>query len=819
MKMKWAMMGRNNAMACVSDGNRLAIINNCGEWSIAGDENSKYYHGLLNKSRNQLSIRGVLSDGAWVESPAVVKNEFLTHFRDRFERPKASRLVLDTDFPLKLDSDQKEDLERMVSKEEIKSAVWDCGVDKSPGPDGFTFGFYRRYWSMLESDVVDAVSYFFNHGKFPKGGNSSFIALIPKLQDAKLVKDFRPISLIGSLYKIIAKVLSNRLVGVLGGLVNEVQSAFVSDRQILDGPFILNDLIHWCKSKKKQTLIFKVDFEKAFDSVRWDYLDDVLNLFGFGAKWRSWIQNCLHSSRGSVLVNGSPTSEFQFHKGLKQGDPLSPFLFILIMESLHLSFQRVVNDGLFKGVNIGSSLQLSHLFYADDVIFMGQWSEANIDIIVNALKCFHLASGLRMNLHKSKLMGIAIENDKIARAANKIGCLTLKSPFSYLGIKVGGLMSRVNSWDKVVDSLYARLSKWKMKTLSIGGRLTLLKSVLGSMPIYYMSLFKVPSQVLKKMEAIRSHFFNGAEAHENKMCWVKWNRVLASKEKGGLGVSSYFALNRALMIKWTWRFRNDGNSLWSKFIRAMYGSDGKLRKHVNRSHPSIWLDIVNEVHNLKNKNLDILSLMKKKIGNGSDTSFWEETWRGDHSFSTSFPRIFALEDDKSITVARKMAHDDLTFSLRRNPRDGAEAMQFSELKAILDGLLLSSAKDRWSWSIDGSEEFSVASTRRLLDDHLLQGTSVKTRWVKEVPIKINIMAWKVRFDYLPSRFNLSKRGLDILDICCPTCTHEAETTNHIFFSCTMVREIYLKIAHWWDVRYSNFSSYEDWYDWLWPVYT
>ncbi|GKA00831.1 hypothetical protein Tco_0673496 [Tanacetum coccineum] len=203
------------------------------------------------------------------------------------------------------------------------------------------------------------------------------------------------------------------------------------------------------------------------------------------------------------------------------------------MESLHLSFQIVVNDGLFKGVNIGSSLQLSHLFYADDVIFMGQWSEANIDIIVNALKCFHLASCLRMNLHKSKLMGIAIENDKIARAANKIGCLTLKSPFSYLGIKVGGLMSRVNSWDKVVDSLYARLSKWKMKTLSIGGRLTLLKSVLGSMPIYYMSLFKVPSQVLKKMEAIRSHFFNGAEAHENKMCWVKWNRVLASKEKGG----------------------------------------------------------------------------------------------------------------------------------------------------------------------------------------------------------------------------------------------------------------------------------------------
>ncbi|GKA85425.1 RNA-directed DNA polymerase, eukaryota [Tanacetum coccineum] len=502
------------------------------KWSIEGDENSKYFHGILNKQRNQLAIRGILSDGKWIESPNMVKSEFLSHFRDRFEKPPTSRLLLDTKFPFKLNLDQKEDLERTVTKDEIKRAVWDCGMDKSPGPDGFTFGFYQRYWSFLEKDVVDAVSYFFNYGMFPKGANSSFIALIPKLQDAKLVKDFRPISLIGSLYKIIAKTLANRLAGALGYIVNEVQSAFVSNRQILDGPFILNELIHWCKSKKKQTMIFKVDFEKAFDSVRWDYLDDVLKHFGFGTKWRSWIQNCLLSSRGSILVNGSPTSEFQFYKGLKQGDPLSPFLFILIMESLHLSFQKLVNEGLFKGVHIDPSLQLSHLFYADDVIFMGQWSESNISTIVHALNCFHQASGLRLNLHKSKLVGIAVENEKVIRAAENIGCLSLKTPFPYLGIKVGGLMSRLNSWDEVVDNLRSRLSKWKMKTLSIGGRLTLLKSVLGSMPIYNMSMFKIPSQVLKRMEAIRCHFFNGAEPHEKKMCWVKWSRVLASKDKG-----------------------------------------------------------------------------------------------------------------------------------------------------------------------------------------------------------------------------------------------------------------------------------------------
>ncbi|GJU60440.1 RNA-directed DNA polymerase, eukaryota, reverse transcriptase zinc-binding domain protein [Tanacetum coccineum] len=248
--------------------------------------------------------------------------------------------------------------------------------------------------------------------------------------------------LIGSLYKIIAKIISNRLVVVLRDVVNEVQSAFVANRQILDGPFILNEIFQWCKKKKKQMRIFKVDFEKAYDSVRWDYLDDVLQKFSFGDKLRGWIQSCLRSSRGPVIVNESPTNEFQFHRGLKQGDPLSLFLFILIMESLHILVQRVVDAGMFRGISLGSSLQLSHLFYADDAVFMGQCSSSYIDSIIQVLECFYRVSGLRINMTKSKLMGISVANETIDQEANKIGCTRLKAPFYYLGSKVGDLMSR-----------------------------------------------------------------------------------------------------------------------------------------------------------------------------------------------------------------------------------------------------------------------------------------------------------------------------------------------------------------------------------------
>nr|GEZ47915.1 RNA-directed DNA polymerase, eukaryota, reverse transcriptase zinc-binding domain protein [Tanacetum cinerariifolium] len=378
--------------------------------AIEGDENSKYYHGVINKKRNQLSIRGILVEGTWIDSHSLVKSEFLSHFKNRFKQPNSNRLHINMHFSNTLNSVQVADLECQVSKEEIKKAVWDCGIDKSPGLDGFTFGFYHRYWKLIENDVVDAV------------------------------KDYRPISLIGSMYKIISKILANRLVVVLGGLVNEFQSAFVADKQILDGPFILNELVQWCKKKNKQSLIFKVDFEKAYDSIKRDHLDDIMRKFGFGEMRCMWIQSCLRSSRGSVIVNGS------------------------------------LDVGLFKGIELAPSLNLSHMFYAHDAIFMGQWSESNIDTIVKVLDCFNRASGLRINMTKSKLLGIYVEDDK--------------------------------SWNETIERMACRLSKWKLKTLSIRGA--------SSYEIYAIL------------------FFNGAELSSKKSVWVKWKHALAPKDKGGL---------------------------------------------------------------------------------------------------------------------------------------------------------------------------------------------------------------------------------------------------------------------------------------------
>nr|GEV84021.1 RNA-directed DNA polymerase, eukaryota [Tanacetum cinerariifolium] len=680
------------------------------KWSIEGDENLSFFHGMLNKKCNQMNIRGIMVDGVWNEQPNDVKREFLNHYQNRFAKSVDGLASIDMCSSKSISEEQCVDLEREVTKEEIKSVVWDCGIDKSPGPGGFTFGFYRQFLSVIKHDVYVAVKHFFNHGDIPSRCNSSFIALILKVPDANLVKDFRPISLVGSIYKIIAKILTNRLVTVLGDIVDEVQSAFIVGRQMLDGSFILNEMTFY------RSLALGINGAIGFNVVL--HLEGVL---------------------------------------------------FLLMEVLQMNFnsiKRVVDAGLFKGITLDQSLCLSHMFYADDAVFVWKWSDGNISTLIHVLDCFYHASGLRINLSKSKIMGVNVEVSYVNHAATELGCLVLNSPFSYLGTKMGGVMSHVNAWKELVEKVKTQLSKWKMKTLSIGGRLKLLKSMLGSIPIFHMSIFKVPSRVLQTLESIRGHFFNGHELGSNKASWVKWNNVLMDKKHGGLGVSSLYALNRGLMIKWVWKIFNQKDSVWAKVITAIHGANGKVNLGWEAPGRSCWLSTMNEVRALQIKGVYIFDFLKHKMPNGELTKFWSDTWYEGGILKDLFPRLFALENRKEVT------------------------------------------------NLESTGEFSVASIRRKIDELRLSNIGEATRWVKCVPIKVNVLAWKIRSEALPTRFNISRRGIDIQAISCPICDYAIESSEHLFFRCSMIQDIGKKIVRWWNMDYEEVNSYDEWKTWL-----
>ncbi|GKA94797.1 RNA-directed DNA polymerase, eukaryota, reverse transcriptase zinc-binding domain protein, partial [Tanacetum coccineum] len=415
---------------------------------------------------------------------------------------------------------------------------------------------------------------------------------------------------------------------------------------------------------------------------------------------------------------------------------------------------------------------------------------------INSMESLHFSvqrvvdAGLRINIHKSKIMGISVSNDKVTQAAVKIGCASFKTPFWYLGTKVGGAMCRIKSWEEIVSKFKSRLSKWKMKTLSIGGRMTLIKSVLSSLPIYHMSIYKDPKKIINSLESIRSHFFNGVDHLSKKPIWIKWKKVLALIDKGGLGISSFYALNRALLFKWIWLFYMQDLSLWAK------------------------LDIVKGIDSLNQQGMNFVGYIHKKMGNGLHTYFWDDIWKGDTALKILYPRIYALETNKNIFVASKLGQNNLGLSLRRIPRGGVEQSQLKALREFSDNTVLVDSMDRWSWSLDGLRKFSVASVRIKIDKNLLLMVSSKTRWVNEVTKKVNIHAWKVKLDCLPIRLNISRRGISINSILCPNCDKEVESSSHIFFSCQFAREIFARITSWWEVPFSEISSYDEWFLWL-----
>ncbi|XP_024628614.1 uncharacterized protein [Medicago truncatula] len=343
-------------------------------WVREGDANSKFFHNMMSNRQRRNSLHLIHVDGVLVEGVQNIRAAAFNHFANQFRASEGSRPGIQGLNFRKLSYAQSDSLIRPFSVDEVKQAVWDCESFKSPGPDGINLGFIKDFWNELKDDFMKFLLDFHRNGKLTKGVNSTFIALIPKVASPQKLGDFRPISLVGCMYKVLAKVLANRLRSILSYVVSDNQSAFVRGRQILDGILIANEVVDEAKRQKKELLLFKVDFEKAYDSVDLNYLNSVMLNMNFPTLWRKWIMECVGTATASVLANGCPTEEFPIQRGLRQGDPLSPFLFLLAAEgfdeglpiggdSRRLSFWKPVVDRIVprlsswnnKFLSLGSS--------------------------------------------------------------------------------------------------------------------------------------------------------------------------------------------------------------------------------------------------------------------------------------------------------------------------------------------------------------------------------------------------------------------------------------------------------------------------------
>ena len=291
----------------------------------------------------------------------------------------------------------------------------------------------------------------------------------------------------------------------------------------------------------------------------------------------------------SVLVNGSPTLEFTPQRGLRQGDPLAPLLFNIVVEALTVLMREAVNKQLFTEFPVGKNkIPVSILQYVDDTIFFGEATLQNVKVINAILRVFELASGLKINYAKSSFGAVGKSEQWCKEAAEYLNCRILPIPFIYLGIPIGVNPRRSELWDPIIRKFERKLAKWKQRHLSFEGRVTLIKSILTSIPIYFLSSFRVPNKIAEKMVKIHRIFLWGGGLEQRKIAWVKWEIICLPKEKGGLDIKDIMTFNKALLGKWRWDILHQNKELWARILESKYRGWRSLVEGERVNKESFW---------------------------------------------------------------------------------------------------------------------------------------------------------------------------------------------------------------------------------------
>jgi hypothetical protein len=425
----------------------------------------------------------------------------------------------------------------------------------APGPDGLNPAFYKRFWSLCGVELFHAGVAWLEQGSFPEQIMATNIVLIPKKENPETMKDLRPISLCNVLYKIISKVLANRLKPLLSHCISQEQSAFVEQRSIVDNVMIAAEIIHHMKCKtrgKMGEVALKIDISKAYDRVDWNYVKSIMVKMGFHDKWVRWMSMCMESVHYQVLVNGESVGPVRPKRGLRQGDPLSPYLFIICAKGLSGLLKKSESRGEIHGIKVcrGAPL-LTHLLFADDCFLFCRADESECNRLKEVLTKYEEASGQAINLQKSEIFFSKNTAENVKTSIKNVFQVTEgMGSGKYLGLPsiVGRKKKAIFGYLR--DRVWKRIQQWSGKHLSKAGREVLIKSVAQSIPTYCMSTFLLPTTLGDEIQRMLNSFWWGSNREQNKgINWLSWDKLTMRKEFGGMGFRHLHGFNLAMLGK------------------------------------------------------------------------------------------------------------------------------------------------------------------------------------------------------------------------------------------------------------------------------
>lgn len=464
-------------------------------WLNYGDKNTAFFHATVTQRRQRNQMCRIKDEsGVWLLDDSSINGHLQSYYTNLFQASGGRDY---SEALMGVEAKISEDVNRMLIREvniaEIKLAIKQLGSLKAPGPDGFPGFFYHNYWNIVGEKVCEAIKHFFSNGFLLKELNLTNLVLIPKVQAPESLTQYRPISLCNFTVKIITKILANRLKGILNELISPNQSAFVPSRMIQDNIIIAHEIFEYLKrirGGKGGFMALKLDFNKAYDRVEWDFLEALLRKLGFHEKWINWVMQCVSTVKFAVCVNGETRAHVIPTRGLRQGDPLSPYLFLLVKDVLSNMLNRAIVSGQLSGIRINRHCPtLSHIFFADDALLFAKAELGECRKLKEILE-YGLASGQSINLDKSGVMFSTnvqpIEKHLILSFLN---IPQVKSDAKYLGLPSFWGRSRFEAYTFLVEKALKKMQGWKNKLVSQAGKETLIKDVVQAGPTYAMACF------------------------------------------------------------------------------------------------------------------------------------------------------------------------------------------------------------------------------------------------------------------------------------------------------------------------------------------
>ncbi|KAA3458346.1 reverse transcriptase [Gossypium australe] len=753
-------------------------------WLQHGDRNTSFFHNMAGQ---RISRGRVL----------VLEDEFGNRATEREEMLKIASTYFEKLFSASdgepdehilglvkrsVTSSMNEILLQKYTEGEIFQAVKEMPSLKAPGIDGFAAVFFQKYWHLVGANISKYCLAILNGHSDVGGINRTRIVLIPKVDKPKTMSQFRPISLCNVLYKIIAKVLVNRMSNILGDCINEAQGAFIPGRLISDNVLIAYEILHSLKMKKrgkKGNFALKLDMSKAYDRVEWDFLAGMMNSMGFHNEWIVLIMRYVCSVSYSVRLNGLNSDWFSPTRGLRQGDPLSPYLFFICAEGFSSLLEDVKQRGSMEGAPIGRGrLSINHLFFADDCILFGDATLEGARAVHEVIKEYERNAGQQVNYDKSLIYFGANVNGKVKEEiTGLLGVRVASNPEKYLGLPM--MVGRRKTWafNSFIDRFRKRVEGWSLRYLSMGGKEVFIKSVLQATPIYAMQCFLFPKKLCDKLEIIMNRFWWANNKTLRGISWSCWDMLCLPKCEVGW----------ALLAKQVWRIIIQPHCLIARVLKVRYFLFTDVLNAKVGSYPSFtWRSICNarEV---------IVEGMIWRVGSGAQVNIWNDPWLPGKEHN----RISGYDiDSRWITVNQLLEADNYTWN--RDLLD--ELFDEGTVSRILSiPLSAGSKEDTLVWKYEGSGEYTVRSGYRALTTILGQFNNYKVEedykdfykalWMLNIPSKIKIHNWRLVSNLLPHYSNLLKRKLTG-ELVCPLCKEATEDSGHLLWYCKLLREVW-----------------------------